>query len=233
MWPPAWAVDCSQLRSDIKTFVEVTRALSELFSKKADYTSNNPQFNDLTSLLNTHTSVTSHAIFAEEVIFSDSIELTLIKKLKKKALTLRLMSSHHDDLTLRSASSHHDNMAVNNAGFLDTQCEKLQVMFVNYSWTVTARPPGPPGSLSPPEDSENGASNHGSRWNSSDLRFFDLHHNSKSISTESAIDHAGKDTYFQDIHLLTEWAKQMYTLKDPNVIHSNLWLSLRDVALKW
>ena len=55
MWSSAWAVDRLQLHSDIKIFVEVTRALSKLFSEKANYTLNNPQFNDLTSLLNTAT----------------------------------------------------------------------------------------------------------------------------------------------------------------------------------
>ena len=86
----------------------MTRALSELFSEKANYTLNNPQFNDLISLLNTATisqaaSAVSQVIFTEEIIYDELIslesKLAFSKKLKRKvlkSLSFKLISLHYE-----------------------------------------------------------------------------------------------------------------------------------------
>ncbi len=70
-------------------------------------------------------------------------------------------------------------------------------------------------------------------WNSSDLEYFDSMYDDKFVSTESALKHMSKNTYFKDIHLFLERAKEMMILKTDELIWINLWLSLREDVLKW
>ena len=70
-------------------------------------------------------------------------------------------------------------------------------------------------------------------WNSSDLEYFDSTYNDKFVSTESALKHMSKNTYFRDVHLFLEKAKEMIILKTDELIQINLWLSLWENVLKW
>ena len=45
--------------------------------------------------------------------------------------------------------------------------------------------------------------------------------------------HADKNTYFRNIHLFITRAKEMTITKDDQVVRDNLWMSFRDIALKW
>ena len=113
----------------MKTFTEVIRELSELFSEEADYMSINSQFNDLTSLLNTTTIIftlfsISQVTFTKEVIYDELIDsesgLAFSKKLKKKVLkasTFKLTSSHCKLTQLSHDNT--DNMTINNVEFSD------------------------------------------------------------------------------------------------------------------
>ncbi|KAL8636664.1 MAG: hypothetical protein Q9228_005964, partial [Teloschistes exilis] len=47
------------------------------------------------------------------------------------------------------------------------------------------------------------------QWNAADLGFFDPNYDGKSASTASPIEHAGKDTFFRDVHLFIERAKDL------------------------
>lgn len=71
------------------------------------------------------------------------------------------------------------------------------------------------------------------RWNSSDLEYFDSMYNDRFVSTESALKHMSKNTYFKNIHLFLERAKEMMILKTDELIWINLWLSLQEDVLKW
>ena len=92
-------------------------------------------------------------------------------------------------------------------------------------------PPGPAGPAGPATEAADAA--RGSRWNAADLGFFDPLYDGKSVSTGAGIEHAGKDTYFRDVHLFIERAKQLAVVKDAREVRNNLWMSLRGTALEW
>lgn len=71
------------------------------------------------------------------------------------------------------------------------------------------------------------------RWNSSDLEYFDSMYDGKFVSIESALKHMSKNTYFRNVHLFLERAKEMMILKINELIQINLWLSLWEDVLKW
>ena len=96
-----------------------------------------------------------------------------------------------------------------------------------------AGPPGPPGPAGPAGPATDGTSSSQARWNPAELGFFDPMYDGKSVSTGAGIEHAGKDTYFRDVHLFIERAKQFAITKDASQVRSNLWMSLRGTALEW
>lgn len=82
------------------------------------------------------------------------------------------------------------------------------------------------------EVAEAATPNPSARWNANELGFFDPHYNDKTVhSGAPPIEHAGKDTYFRDIHLFLDRAKQFVPTKGTEMIRDNLWLSLRGTAL--
>ena len=72
-----------------------------------------------------------------------------------------------------------------------------------------------------------------SRWTANDLGFFDPNYDDKTVHTGAPIEYAGKDTFFRDIHLFIDRAKQFVPTKTGEVVRENLWLSLRGTALSW
>ena len=69
------------------------------------------------------------------------------------------------------------------------------------------------------------------RWNPNEVEFFDPQYDGKTIhSGATPIEHAGKDTFFRDVHLFIERAKQ-FVLTKGDIVRENLWLSLRGSAL--
>ena len=89
------------------------------------------------------------------------------------------------------------------------------------------------GSPGPADAVSNDAESRSTKWNSADLGVFDPLYDGKSISSGPGIEHAGKDTYFRDVHLFNEPAKQFAVVKDPREVKNNLWMSLRGTALEW
>ena len=72
------------------------------------------------------------------------------------------------------------------------------------------------------------------KWNSVDLDFFDFFYDDKSLASEaSLIVNTDKNIYFRDVHLFIVRAKKMTLTRDEQLIRNNLWLNLRDTALKW
>ena len=73
-----------------------------------------------------------------------------------------------------------------------------------------------------------------SRWTANDLGFFDPNYDDKTVHSGAApIEYAGKDTFFRDIHLFIDRAKQFVPTKTGEAVRENLWLSLRGTALSW
>ena len=72
------------------------------------------------------------------------------------------------------------------------------------------------------------------KWNSVDLNFFDFFYDDKSLASEAnLIVNIDKNIYFRDVHLFIVRAKKMTFTKDEQLIRNNLWLNLRNTALKW
>ena len=72
------------------------------------------------------------------------------------------------------------------------------------------------------------------KWNSIDLDFFDFFYNDKFLTNETnLIVNIDKNIYFRDVHLFIVRAKKMTLTKDEQLIKDNLWLSLKNTALKW
>ena len=72
------------------------------------------------------------------------------------------------------------------------------------------------------------------KWNSVDFDFFDFYYDDKSLASEaSLIVNTDKNTYFRNVHLFIVRAKKMTLTRDEQLVKNNLWLSLRDTALKW
>ena len=87
-------------------------------------------------------------------------------------------------------------------------------------------------SKSSSQDDDNNDNN--SKWNSADFDFFDLYYDDKSLTSEaSSIVNIDKDTYFRDVHLFIVRAKKMTLTRDEQLVRNNLWLNLRNTALKW
>lgn len=55
----------------------------------------------------------------------------------------------------------------------------------------------------------------------------------KSTSNGSALEHTGKETYFRDVHLFIERARDLAVVKGAALVRENLWMSLRGTALEW
>ena len=60
------------------------------------------------------------------------------------------------------------------------------------------------------------------RWNAHDLGFFDSNYDDKTVHTAALIEHTGKDTYFRDIHLFLDRAKQFIPIKGAELVRENL-----------
>ena len=72
------------------------------------------------------------------------------------------------------------------------------------------------------------------KWNFANFDFFDSYYDDKSLANETSfIVNIDKDTYFRDVHLFIVRAKKMTLTRDEQLIKNNLWLSLKNIALKW
>ena len=118
-----------------------------------------------------------------------------------------------------------------NTGFSQEQWTALQGLLRSLPGPG---PQGPPGEAGPAGvDGVDGAPPGQPRWNPSDLGFFDPMYESKSVNTGSPLEHTGKETYFRDVHLFIERAKDLAVTKGDALVRDNLWMSLRGTALEW
>ena len=81
---------------------------------------------------------------------------------------------------------------------------------------------------------ENDNNSNNIKWNSVDFDFFDFFYDDKSLISEaSLIVNTDKDIYFRDVHLFIVRVKKMTLTRDEQLIKDNLWLNLKNTALKW
>ena len=72
------------------------------------------------------------------------------------------------------------------------------------------------------------------KWNFADFDFFDFYYDDKSLASETNfIVNIDKDTYFRDVHLFIVRTKKITFTRDEQLVKNNLWLNLKNIALKW
>ena len=87
--------------------------------------------------------------------------------------------------------------------------------------------PGPPGVVGV----TNGIGGGTERFIFQDVNFFDPFYDGKSINTGFAMEHAGKDTYFRDVHVFIDKIIDVSRTKN-DVVRQNLQLCFRGSVLK-
>ena len=123
-----------------------------------------------------------------------------------------------------------------NSGFSQQQFLAIQTMIQGAVRGVASGPPAPAGPQRPQGTPAPPATNGGSssdRWNPQEVGFFDPYYDDKTVATGGAITHAGKDTYYRDVHSFVDRIKDMATVKDAKLVRENLWTCLRGRAIKW
>ena len=71
------------------------------------------------------------------------------------------------------------------------------------------------------------------KWNASEVEFFDSLYDEKSINIDQIMKHAEENTYFRDIHLFIERAKDIFIIQENQQIRDNLFTCLREFVLQW
>lgn len=101
----------------------------------------------------------------------------------------------------------------------------------------TQGPPGPPGPSGPSgpqgDNALDNMLNPNWRWNPSEVGFFDPMFDDKSSVTGAPMEHAGKDTYFRDVHLFIERLNDIAVVRGEKLVRENLFTCLRGLALQW
>lgn len=72
-----------------------------------------------------------------------------------------------------------------------------------------------------------------SRWYAANLGFFNLNYKNKLATTGDAMEHAGKDTIFWDVHLFVERVKDVAAVRRDKLVRQNLSICLKGSALAW
>ena len=73
----------------------------------------------------------------------------------------------------------------------------------------------------------------GNRWHADDVGFFDSYYEGKSSSFDSALEYAGKDIIFRNIHVFIDRVKDVTESKKWKIIRDNLSTCLKGQALIW
>ena len=90
-------------------------------------------------------------------------------------------------------------------------------------------PPGSSGPLGNPGASGADAAangNHGNRFLSSDVGFFDSFYDGKSNDIGAGMEHAGKETYFRNVFVFIDRIKDVVRVKGAKLLRNNLQICL-------
>ena len=89
---------------------------------------------------------------------------------------------------------------------------------------------GPPGERGEPGEAVEG--NPGTRWNAGEVGFFDPNLSTAEYGAGPMV-FKGDKTYFRDVHLFIDRAKDVGALRGWQMVKDNLWTCLRGTALAW
>ncbi len=53
------------------------------------------------------------------------------------------------------------------------------------------------------------------------------------MHTDDFLKHSDKKIYFQDVHLFIKHVKNIFHVKNVNLIRTNLWMYFQDIVMKW
>ena len=218
-FPPNWAIDIPTFRRAVQAFADRTydyRRLPQLIAyirqQDPPSTGNSPirsrsPAEDPTALITPATSRQTSATTADEAIYSEPI-------------------------------GPQPSPAM--AEFTEAQMAQLRAMIAEIR--TAPGPQGPQGNPGPPGDpgpqgepGPAGAASTGGteRFNPDDVGYFDPFYDSKSVDTAPAIEHAGKSTFFRDIHVFLDRVKDVARAKGDTLLRQNLQICLRGAALAW
>ena len=254
IWNQDWAIDRQRYRSDLRIFMDATTDLAASLNEDTDLastgnsperlpSSTQPASSESSSNRNsesvvhnpestsTDPSAASRGTSAEEVIYSLPIRPVVAgkKPAKFKSKTLAPTSS-------TSSAQQTTIMPIDEATqrLIDAVIDSYVARHPPRSGPAgPAGPSGPPGPPGEPGHDAAGPTVAGTRWNPEDLGFLDPMYDGKSASTGPPIEHVGKETYFRDVHLFVERAKEIAIIKGGELTRNNIWMSLRGTALEW
>ena len=113
--------------------------------------------------------------------------------------------------------------------------QMMKKVFANVG--IQPGPPGPPGPAGTPGRNRTTVVTTGdvnsTRWNPSEMGFFDPMYDNKSVNTGSAIEHVGKNIYFRDVQFFIERVKKISLIKPVDFVRVNLWMNFRGTAFEW
>ena len=118
--------------------------------------------------------------------------------------------------------------------FSQQQWNALQRL-MRQSAAAAAGPPGPPGPPGPagPAAANNAGNGYTGTWNPQEVGYFDPFYDNKTVVTGGPIEHAGKDTYFRDVHIFIDRIKDMAIVKGEKLVRDNLYTCFKGKALHW
>ena len=120
-----------------------------------------------------------------------------------------------------------------NTGFSQQQFNAMQAMIQGAIRAGPAGPPGPAGPQGPQGTPAPEGNSKGDKWSAQEIGYFDPHYDNKTVASGGAITHAGKDTYYRDVHSFVDRIKDMAAVKDAKQMRDNLYTCMQGRALKW
>ena len=202
--------------SQLNSFVRVSRISrrnrfvisTENASIRFDLRSTSSQTSSYSSMTNSLSRRTISATSVDEIIHHESIELqwtrNMIDFIVKQQRTIAIIVRKVIQIIFRERDDDNDDVE----------------SFDSFDFSKSSN--------------QNDNTDNNTKWNSVDFDFFDFYYDDKSLANEvSFIVNIDKNTYFRNVHLFIVRTKKMILTRDEQLIRDNLWLNLKDIALKW
>ena len=246
-----WVIDRSQLLSNIKKFYNncINYRISSDYLIFKDqihddlisvFSENSSDFVDIISNKFSLKSRLLRASKFERFISIDSLLLIKFSDLKQKSSSATFIMSRSTVEPFNASEAESFNASDNtttesndDTSFIvsrkewKTMLKFMQTMQAVLQTNVTT--------IETKQRSEGAAfsNNDNTRWNAEELKFFDSMYDNKSINTEQVMKHVEKNTYFRDVHLFIDRAKNMTVIHDEQFVRENLFICLRDTTFQW
>ena len=95
--------------------------------------------------------------------------------------------------------------------------------------------PGPPGPLGPQNPAMQPAtpSRGGEKWVLEKIKYFDPIYDQKTTVIGNPMEHAGKNIYFRDVHMLVNRVKYITIIKKDKLVQDNFYTCFKNKTLYW